>query len=229
MQRYLIMKIPKPLYYVCPIKSGYETPQTATCQNCMYYPLDKAHSLPSRYTPTVVPTGLAGGGLISPTVKPALAALFAEARQQGYSPVVTSAYRSYSQQAKTFMTWVSAELDQTHNLIQAISNAIQYSAWAGHSEHQLGTTLDVNCQRCVPFDQQDQRNVALWGFLERNGHRFGFVISYPRIGATRTGYTYEPWHIRYVGVAYATELFSEGYTAGNGVCLLSLLKTKKRY
>ncbi len=225
-QWHLRQTIPRPLSYVCPVKSGIPTMEVATCRDCMFYPLDRAHSLPASYEPTLVPTGLPGGGRVTPEVKPALAALFFEANERGLFPSVTSAYRSYDQQVQTFFWWVSNEFETTHNPLEALMNASQYSAWAGHSEHQLGTAVDLNCLTCTPFDDKDPRNLRLWKFLEEHAHTFGFVISYPRNGAARTGYIYEPWHIRYVGVLDATELYDQGYTAGNGVCLLSLLQGK---
>ncbi|MEP7286236.1 MAG: M15 family metallopeptidase [Chloroflexota bacterium] len=219
----------KKVSLVCPLKTGVEPDEVAICQDCMYYPLDKTHSLPASYQPTVVPTGLAGGGSVLPIVKNNLSALFDEATLHGLSPVVTSSYRSYTEQSYTFSMWMINEWQRTGNFGQALWNAGQYSALPGHSEHQLGTAMDLNCKGCFPFDRQDVRNIALWKFLAENAHRFGFVISYPRDGEARTGYVDEPWHIRYVGVEYATMLFEQGYTQGNGVCLLSLLDTEKRY
>ena len=45
----------------------------------------------------------------------------------------------------------------------------------------------------------------------------------------RTGYQSEPWHLRYVGAPYATELFNQGYTYGNDICANALLRIKHRY
>ena len=82
------------------------------------------------------------------------------------------------------------------------------------------TARDINCQACAAFDTQDAQNIALWKYLEDNAYRFGFVTSYPRNMANRTGYEYEPWHIRYIGVDAATALYKQGYTQGNGICAL---------
>jgi zinc D-Ala-D-Ala carboxypeptidase len=51
----------------------------------------------------------------------------------------------------------------------------------------------------------------LYKFLEENAYKFGFVISYPKDKETITGYSYEPWHIRYIGIALATDFFQRGY------------------
>jgi hypothetical protein len=230
-QRWLILLLKgeqttRSLRYICPVLDKTASTEIADCRDCSYYPVDKMHRLAATYQPTLVESDLPGGGAVLPVVREALQDLFAEANRQGLSPVVTSAYRSYKVQAQTFRYWLIEEWRQTGDLWNAGKNAARYSARAGHSEHQLGTTVDVNCKGCTPFDEQDGRNLALWQFLETNAHRFGFVISYPRHMEDRTGYQYEPWHIRYVGVAYATELFDEGYVMGNGVCLLAFLREK---
>jgi D-alanyl-D-alanine carboxypeptidase len=219
----------KAVRFVCPVRAKSGLQETATCPDCTYYPVDKDHALPADYLPDVIDTGLPGGGFIAPIAKAPLQALFAEATWRELSPVVTSAYRSYKTQTAVFRSWVFSELVQTHDWLRAIANAERYSARPGHSEHQLGTAIDINCARCVPFDDQDERNTALWKFLETDAYRYGFVLSYPRGMENRTGYQYEPWHVRYVGVDLATALFEQGYTEGSGACLSALLREAAMY
>jgi D-alanyl-D-alanine carboxypeptidase len=214
--------------YVCPLLED-NAPEVATCEDCTLYPVDKTHQLPATYAPHVVPTNLPGGGWLVPAASTALQELFSDAYAHGLLPVVTSAYRSYDEQAQTFNSWFAQEWYRTPNFILAFINAERYSASPGHSEHQLGTAVDLNCKRCAAFDRNDEDNLALWKYLEENAHRFGFVISYPRDMEARTGYLYEPWHIRYIGEEYATALYEQGYTQGNGICELSLLRLKKAY
>lgn len=214
----------KPVSYFCPLNDLSSTVELAECNDCTYYPVDRTHSLPSNYQPSVVDTRLPGGGKIAVVAREPLQRLFADAEAHGYSPIVTSAYRSYDDQSITFRFWVSQEWARTSNIFQAVVNAERYSAWEGHSEHQLGTAVDINCQDCAAFDDQDFRNIALWKYLEENAHRFGFVISYPRNMEDRTGYQYEPWHVRYIEVDSATALYEQGYIQGNGICALTLLR-----
>jgi hypothetical protein len=215
--------------FVCPVQNESGVRETATCRDCTHYPVDKDHGLPADYLPDVIDTGLPGGGFVLPVVKAPLQALFAEATRRGLSPVVTSAYRSYKTQVVVFRSWVFGELVRTHDWLLAIANAERYSARPGHSEHQLGTAIDINCARCTPFDDQDERNVTLWKFLETDAYRYGFVISYPRDMEARTGYQYEPWHVRYIGVEFATALYEQGYVQGSGACLSALLREKNMY
>lgn len=221
-----VQRPPPPPEFVCGVNSAIGPEEIADCTDCMYYPVDKLHALPSSYIPVVVDTGQPGGGLVLPEVRTVLNDLFMAARQQGLSPTITSAYRSYAEQSRTFNTWVTQELRRTPDLVLALESAARYSARPGSSEHQLGTTLDINCDLCIPFDDQDNRNLLLWDFLELHAHRFGFVVSYPRGVESLTGYRYEPWHIRYIGVEYATELYDLGYLDNNGVCLRAFLQIK---
>ncbi|MCC7449428.1 MAG: M15 family metallopeptidase [Anaerolineae bacterium] len=209
--------------YLCPISAAVGPSVIATCIDCIYFPVDKTHALPATYQPLLVDTGLPGGGMVTPETKSALGDLFDEAHKLGLAPTVTSAYRSYEEQVRTFKAWVAQEFRQTRNPSLALANAARYSALPGHSEHQLGTVVDLNCAGCDPFDDKDERNLALWEYLADNAYRFGFVISYPRDIEARTGYIHEPWHIRYVGVEYAVRLFDQRYLSGNGNCLAGFL------
>jgi LAS superfamily LD-carboxypeptidase LdcB len=213
--------------YLCPVVNEAEAVEIATCQDCMYYPVDKTHGLPATYTPELLPTGLSGGGFVTPIVQGPLAALFAEAQRRGLLPSVTSAYRSYAEQAFAFKAWVDKETGRGAPQSVALLNAARYSARPGFSEHQLGTAIDVNCAACVPFDDQDARNLALWKFLEDEAYKYGFILSYPRGIEALTGYMYEPWHIRYIGIFYATDLFAQGYLQGSGACLRGFLRALK--
>jgi D-alanyl-D-alanine carboxypeptidase len=96
-----------------------------------------------------------------------------------------------------------------------------YSARPGHSEHQLGTALDVTWPG-LPLGFPDPRTERLYAWLVENAHRFGFVLSYPlktfnqwpfhnRLMPVGTSFIHEPWHIRFVGVDLAYEIFQAGY------------------
>jgi D-alanyl-D-alanine carboxypeptidase len=212
--------------YLCAALAAYIPAEELTCADCTYAAVDKSHRLPASYVPPVMPVLLTGGGSLVPEAAIALTDLFAEARQRKLAPRITSAYRSYEDQARTFAAWFRQELSRTHNLDRAFDNASRYSALPGFSEHQLGTAVDLNCDGCAPFDREDSRNIALWKFLEDEGYRFGFAISYPRNVEALTGYQYEPWHIRYVGKEYAAALFAQNYLDGNGVCLSAFLRAQ---
>jgi zinc D-Ala-D-Ala carboxypeptidase len=79
-----------------------------------------------------------------------------------------------------------------------------YSARAGFSEHQTGLVLDLNTVD-ISFDNTNESN-----WLRDNSYKYGFIIRYPKGKENITGYTYEPWHIRYVGKNLAKEIYNNG-------------------
>ena len=86
-------------------------------------------------------------------------------------------------------------------------------ARAGHSEHQLGTAIDVTSEGGVaPWNYGDWADTAAGSWMAANAWRYGFVMSYPRGGIDRTCYDYEPWHYRYVGRSLAAEITANGRT-----------------
>ena len=124
--------------------------------------------------------------------KPMLDAALAEA---GLLVQVRSSFRSYAYQEQTFSYWVSTELSAGHSQEQAELIASTYSAQPGHSEHQLGTTADLTLG-----------SDAVIHWLHNNAHRFGIVLTYGEDKIARTQYIYEPWHMRFVGVAAANDM-----------------------
>ncbi|NLA10579.1 MAG: M15 family metallopeptidase [Firmicutes bacterium] len=111
----------------------------------------------------------------------------------GVQLTVTSAYRSYDTQVSTFNYWVKKDGE---------AKAVTYSARAGQSEHQLGTTLDFNIDISAGAAQH------VW--LAEHAHEYGFALSYPRGAQEITGYKFEPWHYRYIGVEAAGEWKESG-------------------
>jgi D-alanyl-D-alanine carboxypeptidase len=195
------------------------------CKDCSLAAVDKVYKLPSTYAPAVVNLSLTGGGQLTQTAANAMTSLFQDASSKGLSLRIASSYRSYQTQVSTFEGWVQSEMAKGYSRAEAEARANTYSAKPGHSEHQLGTTADISCVGCTSFDF-GPGNSAVYFYLEQNAHKFGFVISYPKNMQLLTGYTYEPWHIRYIGVSLATELFNTGYTAGNGNYLAKFLRDK---
>jgi len=197
--------------------------------NCMYYPIDKTYVLSPNYIPAIINTGLPGGNKLSPVAVGPLSELFAAAHKVGLNPIIYSGYRSYSEQSALFNSIVNQNIAKGYNQQQAIQLANYHSALPGHSEHQLGLAADVGCVGCSYLDQTSSSNNTVWQFLQANAHKYGFVISYPINSEALTGYMYEPWHIRYIGVNLATELYNEGYLTGNGKYLSQFLILKKLY
>lgn len=147
---------------------------------------NKTYGLPSTYAP----------GLDS-TTESQFNALSDAAAQEGLNIWLASGYRSYDYQSSIYNNYVS---------IYGSETADTFSARPGHSEHQTGLAIDVNSID----DSFAGTPEAIW--LENHAHEYGFIIRYPKGKENITGYKYEPWHIRYLGVEKATAVYNSGLT-----------------
>ncbi|MGZ8501377.1 MAG: M15 family metallopeptidase [Candidatus Limnocylindrales bacterium] len=164
--------------------------------------LDTTYRLPKTYRPVglvaVSRAGLSGGGSIRRVALADLRAMVKASRGAGARLTVESAYRSYATQVWTFARWVREG---------GIASALETSARPGHSEHQLGTTLDFKAVGgASPWRYADWGKTREGAWLRKNAWRFGFVMSYPRGKKAVTCYAYEPWHFRYVGKDLARQV-----------------------
>ncbi len=132
---------------------------------------------------------------VSKRILPDLQRLLKAADKDGLKLKVVSGYRSYIQQQTTFKSWTTKELQRhpSWTQAQAEQEANTYSAKPGHSEHQLGTTVDIlSSENNYHFSADPKLKYVAW--LEKNSSKYNFKISYPK---TQTEYTYEPWHLRW--------------------------------
>lgn len=168
--------------------------------------LDTTYKLPRGYAPRDLrATGVSGGGQVRSIVVKDLRAMFAAARRSGAALTVESSYRSYSKQVSTFAYWVG---------VAGRKAALSASARPGHSEHQLGTVVDVKSYGGkAPWAYTDWGTTKAGSWMRDNAWTFGFVMSYPKgKSPSATCYKYEPWHFRYVGKATAEAIQLSGLT-----------------
>lgn len=166
--------------------------------------VNKINALPASYIPPnlVEIKGIETGKIehLRADILPHLLDLATEAKKAGWDLSVVSAYRSYFDQERIFLDWASSAGWELASLA---------SARPGHSEHQLGTTVDLGLVNSNFLNFGDSP-AATW--VAQNAHLFGFELSYPKGKEAVTGYIYEPWHIRWVGVELATKLYQQGLT-----------------
>ncbi|MBO5407808.1 MAG: D-alanyl-D-alanine carboxypeptidase family protein [Clostridia bacterium] len=119
------------------------------------------------------------------------------AKQAGLSMRVVSAYRTESYQRNLY-----------NNKVRSTGkiNADNYSARPGFSEHQTGLAVDINSTK------GSFQYTAEFRWLQQHAHEYGFIMRYPKGKEWITGYSYEPWHYRYVGTDAATIIHNEGIT-----------------
>lgn len=170
--------------------------------------LDTTYKLPRSYVPpslhSTAEAGLNRGQRVRGFMIADLRAMARAARAAGARLAVQSAYRSYSTQAATFSYWVR---------VSGYAAAIKSSARAGHSEHQLGTTIDFRSYGgSAAWYYADWGKTRAGTWLRNNAWRYGFVMSYPKAKTSVTCYAYEPWHFRYVGRRVAAGIRASGLT-----------------
>ena len=171
--------------------------------------LDPIYKVPSTYAPPnrvdTSAAGLNAGYSVRSLVISDLKAMASAARAAGARFSVQSAYRSYARQAAVFKAEVEKYGYQT---------ALKQSARPGHSEHQLGTTLDFRSYGnfTPPWDYADWGTTKAGAWLRVNSWKYGFLMSYPKGKQSVTCYVYEPWHFRYVGRYQAKLVRDSGLT-----------------
>lgn len=175
--------------------------------------LDTIYRLPASYAPgdrvSTANAGLNGGRTVRAHIVPDLAAMAAAARAAGAPLQVTSAYRSYDAQIATFQHWVA---------VGGYEKALRTAARPGHSEHQLGTTIDfTSLGGSSPWQYGDWATTKAGAWMAANAWRYGFVMSYPRGSFDVSCYDYEPWHYRYVGRELAAALHHSDMTLREGI------------
>jgi D-alanyl-D-alanine carboxypeptidase len=165
-------------------------------------PLAPADYVPADLVQPNVLLAVSGeAALLNSTTAAAAEAMFAAAAQDGVSMTLASGYRSYGTQVATYNGYVAA---------RGQADADTASARPGYSEHQTGWSFDIGdgggaCGFQPCFADQP---AAVWA--KANGHRFGFVVRYPWMLHPVTGYYYEPWHLRYIGVEASTDMATRG-------------------
>ncbi len=165
--------------------------------------VNKNHPLPADYAPDYT-NGAGQSTSLQGEAEAAAEAFLAAANAQGNSMYVLSGYRSYNVQASLFANYAAIHGEEKANT---------FSARAGQSEHQTGLSFDVGDAQHSGYNLQtsiDQFPGVQW--MMQHCAEYGFILRYPEGKEDITGYQYEPWHYRYVGVEAATAIMASGLT-----------------
>lgn len=188
-----------------PVATPTQTPWPALlpCGDILV-PIDKQHELPPDCEPPdlveLQPWASIGLQRLRVDAANAFVELANAAARDGYALSADSAYRSYATQESVFTMWVA---------VLGLEQAERTSARAGHSEHQLGTTLDL-CGSTGCLDAFAGSHEAEW--VAAHAWEYGWLVSYPDEKEAVTGYAPEPWHIRFVGRETAAAVRASGLT-----------------
>lgn len=166
--------------------------------------VNKNNKLPAVYIPDdliEIPNNMAyNGKKVRKEVLKNFENLFNDAKKLGYKIVVVSAYRDYDYQKKLFNGYVEEK---------GLKYALKCSAKPGHSEHQTGLAIDVmgsNNDYNLFADSKE------FEWMKNNAHKYGFILRYPEEKQKITGFKYEPWHYRYVGIEISSYIYENNLT-----------------
>ena len=192
---------------------------------------NKTFHMGEKYTPdnlVSLNTKYTGGKNISLSGNAAYAAeaLIREMRAEGFDSVfITSAYRSYDYQSTLYDKYFNEEkaAHPSWSNEQIKEQVLTYSAYPGTSEHQTGLCIDLMTNEMAGlwnYGSETPNNPYDKGFAETkeykwlkdNAHKFGFILRYPEDKTDITGYSYESWHYRFVGIDAATDIYTQGIT-----------------
>ena len=165
---------------------------------------NKKHKLPDGYVPSDLTNVTVNGTVTSYTLRreaaEAMTKMFAGAAQDGVQLVLTSAYRSYEYQYQLYNGYVAQYGSATADTI---------SSRPGYSDHQTGLAADITSSTYSALNQGfAQDSGGIW--LAAHAHEYGFIMRYPQGKQDITGYAFEPWHFRYIGVDNASALYAAG-------------------
>lgn len=123
-----------------------------------------------------------------------------KAKKENLNITAVSTYRSFDYQENLFKNYVK-EYGKNY--------ALKCSAKPGHSEHQTGLAVDVMGSN-KDYNKFAETKEFIW--MKENAHKYGFILRYPKGKENITGFKYEPWHYRYVGIYIATIIYREDLT-----------------
>lgn len=139
-----------------------------------------------------------------PKARAAFEKIAAAAKSEGFELVAFSGFRSYEYQTTLYTNYVKRDGQE---------QADRYSARPGYSEHQTGLAFDIG-----ELGKEDLWLTSAFGetpagqWLVNHAHEYGFILRYPKGKEDITGFMYESWHFRYLGVELATKVKNTGLT-----------------
>jgi D-alanyl-D-alanine carboxypeptidase len=187
------------------IKPWYENIKETDVSKDILMINNKVYKLPDKYVPNDLVTisnryAYGTNPQLRKEAYDAFVNMFNAAKLENLTIIINSAYRSYDYQVNLYNQYLK-------NYGQDYTD--KYAARPGHSEHQTGLTVDVTTYG-ANADNFDKTEVFTW--LQNHAHEYGFILRYPKGKEEITGYQYESWHYRYLGIETATKVHDEGIT-----------------
>lgn len=166
-----------------------------------FFLVNRQHIVSDQYIPPVrVVNAIGMKQSMRDVAATALEEMFAAAKAQKVGLSTVSGYRSYTKQATIYARKQKSTSPETADLLVALP---------GSSEHQLGMAMDLAQKGGSQLNKGfGQTKAGQW--IAQNAFQYGFIVRYPEDKTDITGYAFEPWHVRYVGKAFAKAIFDSG-------------------
>lgn len=123
-----------------------------------------------------------------------------QAKAEGFSLIVNSSYRNYDEQKQIYDDYADKN---------GLEYADKFAARANFSEHQSGLSIDIFSPG---YGMKTFEQSPSFTWLSQNCYKYGFILRYPKDKESITGYSYEPWHYRFLGKELAEKVYNEGIT-----------------
>ena len=185
-------------------KDWYTGPKATNMEDEYLILVNKFNYLSESYTPDdLVDMGLQyafSDKKIRQEVYSSFKRLVKDAKKENLTIVANSTFRTYSYQENLY---------DNYKYSNGKEYADSYAARPGHSEHQTGLAIDVSTLNSTMANFEETLEFE---WLQQHAHEYGFILRYPKDKEFITGYNYESWHYRYVGIKIATEIKNLGIT-----------------
>lgn len=165
--------------------------------------VNKYNKLDSDYIPENLVTIDSKYGVqskLESTVYEAYLKMWEDASKEGLYLYIRSPYRSYTTQNSLYEKYASQD---------GYEEADTYSARPGYSEHQTGLAFDVTTKSTTLGTFETTKEFT---WMKENAYKYGFILRYPKGKENITGYVYESWHYRYVGIEAAKIIYEKDLT-----------------
>lgn len=171
--------------------------------------VNKQHPVPDGVEPELC--NIAGDKKCDERIVGELLAMMQDAKEDGVSLLICSAYRSYDYQVTLFQRKILKYMGRGYSYVDAYQISSQAVTLPGYSEHQLGLSFDIVQPSYVKLNA-GFADTAAGKWLKENAYKYGFILRYPEGKEFITGIEFEPWHYRYVGVEAATIIMENELT-----------------
>lgn len=171
------------------------------------YVIGNSNPLPENYIP--ITKSISGERLLDIRCADYAIQMLRDASMQGVGLFVTSSYRSIETQRINLENYTNRLISKGYSVEEATAKAQSEIALPGHSEHNAGLAMDIVSDDYWNYHsdlEQSFDQLPQYDWLIENSWKYGFVLSYPKGKEDITGFIYEPWHYRFVGLKHAEKI-----------------------